>query len=164
VEECDSRVEMGVKGLSEKILGKFTNLEIHFFNFVNNINESFVINEIFIVNSYHDLIIGRIPICKFDLFNKLKKDICRDCCSNMHPTVPKGKVLNNINSKGVERDKVNPQYTNINMNNLFHSINPEWIEANKLCNLTHFETAQDEKINHFKLEEFGKIPLHGYEQ
>ena len=84
LEMCNSRVEMGVKDLSQTIIGKFKNIEVYFFNFVTNSNESIILDNIFVINSYHELIIGRIPICKFDLFNKLKKDICRDCCSDRH--------------------------------------------------------------------------------
>lgn len=64
-----SKVDMGVKDLSQNIIDKFKNLEVYFFNFVNNTNESFILKDIFIINSFHDLIIG--PIFQYDLFNKL---------------------------------------------------------------------------------------------
>ena len=156
--DCKSKVDMGVMDLSQPIIGKFKNLEVYFFNFVTNKKESFILNEIFIINSLHELIIGRIPICKIDLFNKLKQDICRDCCNDRHSTLSQNKVLSNITSNSIERDKIIPQYTDQYMNNLYSSINPEWVEANRLCNLTRLDNFQVGEEDHFQEEKSEGYP------
>ena len=143
--ECRSKVEMGVRDLSQSIIGKFKNVEVYFFNFVINKIESFIIDEIFVINSHHDLIIGRLPICKFDLFNKLREDICKDCCGETCNISSQRKAINNISSLSSEKKNIFNNYTEDYMNNLLPSLNPEWIEANRICNLTRFDNVQDEE-------------------
>lgn len=149
--ECKSKVDMGVLDLAQPILGKFKNLEVYFFNFVTNKSESFILNEIFIINSLHDLIIGRIPICKYDLFNKSRKNICKDCGEPCN-ILPQSNTFNNISSPQLERVNYSNFYTEDYINNIIPKINPEWIEANRLCNLTRVDNLQVGEEDHFQEE------------
>jgi hypothetical protein len=65
--------DMGVRDLSQPIVGKFKNVNFMFFNFVNNQKESLIID------SFEDLIVGRPAMCRNDLWNKLFNNICCDC-------------------------------------------------------------------------------------
>jgi len=141
--ECDNKVDMGVMDLSQDIFGKFKNIDLCFFNFVTNNNESLSINEIFVINSFHSLILGRITMCQNDLWNKLRRNICHDCCGKTDNVSPH-RAINNLTSNSINSIKCLQIYDDIYMNKLSPSINPDWIEANKVCNLTQFDDTQFE--------------------
>jgi hypothetical protein len=136
-----SRVDMGVRDLSQPIIGKFKNISFIFFNFVNNQNESINLKNILIIDSFEDLIIGRPAMCKNNLWNKLFDNICCDCiestCSPPNiSNLSRNKSFNNLNKISLKKDLIDLPNGDKYIESFKEKINPEWIEANRLCNLT----------------------------
>ena len=54
------------------------------------------------------------------------------------------KAINNISPSSMDKKGNSYTYDSFHFNNLLPSINPDWIEANRICNLTRFDNIQDE--------------------
>lgn len=75
----DAFISLYIKDLTQIIFDKFLDLEVYFYNSVNYQEEKNLLSEVFVINSFHELIIGRIPMCKHDLWNKLRADTYKIC-------------------------------------------------------------------------------------
>jgi hypothetical protein len=128
MDDDDSVIDMGVKNLTQSVLGNFSKLEFSFYNFVTKKYEILILHDVLVINSYNDLIIGRISMCKHDLWNKLFQNICYDCCDDNCKFFPQKSVINNISNKLVREKDIKFSYDNTYMNNIFINMKDSWID------------------------------------
>ena len=80
MDSVNTSVGTGIVGLNTDINFRFNNLDCFCYNSVTKQRLKIKLKNVFVVESLrYDLIIGRPDICKYNLFNILKEDICRGC-------------------------------------------------------------------------------------